>query len=77
MVIELNLYDVVKKIDGDALFGISCLQTLVLAARTYEGHSVQMNLPATVDGYLSYLEKNDIMAVIDSIAPIYGKGGNL
>lgn len=59
MVIELNLYDVVKKIDGDALFGMSCLQTLVLAARTYEEHSVQMNLPATVDGYLSYLEKND------------------
>lgn len=60
MVIELNLYDVAKKIDGDALFGVSCLQTLVLAARTYEGHSVQMNLPATVDGYLSYLEKNDL-----------------
>lgn len=60
MVIELNLYDVVKKIEGDALFAISCLQTLVLAARTYEEHSVQMNLPATVDGYLSYLEKNNL-----------------
>lgn len=60
MVIELNLYDVVKKIDGNVSFGISCLQTLVLTARTYEEHSVQMNLPATVDGYLSYLVKNDL-----------------
>lgn len=59
MVIELNLYDVVKKIESDALFGISCLQTLILAARAYEEHSVQMNLPAMVDGYLSYLEKID------------------
>lgn len=59
MIIELNLYDVVKQIDGEALFGISCLQTLILAARTYEEHCVQMNLPATVDGYLSYLEKMD------------------
>lgn len=56
MIIELNLYDVVKQINVDSLFGISCLQTLILAAHTYEEHSAQMNLPATVDGYLAYLE---------------------
>lgn len=59
MIIELNLYDVVKQIDADSLFGISCLQTLISVARTYEEHCVQMNLPATVDGYLAYLEEKE------------------
>ena len=57
MIIELNLYDVVKKIEADSLFGISCLQTITLMARTYEEHCVQMNFPATIDGYLAYLEE--------------------
>lgn len=56
MVIELNLYDVVKKIEVDSSFGISCLQTLISLSLTYEEHCVQMNLPVTVDGYLAYLE---------------------
>ena len=57
MIIELNLYDVVKKIESDPSFGISCLQTIISMARTYEEHCVQMNFPATIDGYLAYLEE--------------------
>ena len=57
MVIELNLYDVVKKLGIDPAFGISCLQTIINTARGYEEHSVQMNLPATIDGFLAYIEE--------------------
>ena len=57
MVIELNLYDVVKKLSMDPAFGISCLQTIINTARVYEEHSVQMNLPATIDGFLAYIEE--------------------
>ncbi len=57
MIIELNLYDVVKKLSMDPAFGISCLQTIINTARVYEEHSVQMNLPATIDGFLAYIEE--------------------
>ena len=56
MVIELNLYDVAKKIESNPAFGTSCLQTIINTARVYEEHCVQMNLPATIDGLLAYLE---------------------
>lgn len=57
MVIELNLYDIVKKLNVEPAFGISCLQTIIDTARVYEEHSVQMNLPATIDGFLAYIEE--------------------
>lgn len=57
MTIELNLYDVVKKLNVDPAFGISCLQTIINTARVYEEHCVQMNLPATIDGFISYIEE--------------------
>jgi len=57
MIIELNLYDVVKKVEPDPTFATSCLQTIINAARVYEEHSVQMNLPATIDGFLAYIEE--------------------
>lgn len=57
MIIELNLYDLVKKVEKDSAFGISCLQTIINTARAYEEHSVQMNLPATIDGFLAFIEK--------------------
>ncbi len=53
--IELNLYDEVKKIDQDPSFSISCLQTIINTARVYEEHCVQMNLPATIDGFIAYI----------------------
>lgn len=57
LTIELNLYDIVKKLDIEPAFGISSLQTIISTARAYEEHSVQMNLPATIDGFISYIEQ--------------------
>ncbi len=57
MIIELNLYDVAKTVEQDAAFGISCLQTIINTARTYEEHCVQMNLPATIEGFLAYIKE--------------------
>lgn len=57
MVIELHLYDGVKQLIMDPAFGISCLQTIIHTAQVYEEHSVKMNLPATIDGFLAYIEK--------------------
>ncbi|MBQ3930466.1 MAG: UvrD-helicase domain-containing protein [Paludibacteraceae bacterium] len=57
MIIESSLYDVVKKMDSDPVFATSCLQTIINTARAYEEHSVQMNLPATIGGFLSYIEE--------------------
>ena len=55
MIIELGLYDEIKKVEEDAQFGISSLQSIINSARVYEEHCVQMNLPATVDGFIAYM----------------------
>lgn len=54
MVIELNLYNVVKRMEEPSFAG-ACLQTIVSTARVYEEHCVQMNLPATIDGFIAYI----------------------
>ena len=54
MIIELDLYNVVKKI-GRVSESQSCLNTIIRTAYTYEQHCVQMNLPATVNGFMDYL----------------------
>lgn len=54
MIIELDLYNVVKKI-GRVSESVSCLNTIIRTAYTYEQHCVQMNLPATVNGFMDYL----------------------
>lgn len=56
MIIELGLYDIVKQIEDDGAYGISCLQTVIATAKTYEEHCVQMNLPVSIDGFIAYLE---------------------
>ncbi len=56
MIIELDLYDVIKKVEEDSMFGTSCLQTIINVTRIYEDHCIQMNLPATIEGFLAYLE---------------------
>ena len=55
MIIELDLYNEVKKL-GNASESTSCLNTIVSAAYAYEQHCLQMNLPATVNGFIDYLE---------------------
>lgn len=54
-IIELGLYDEIKKVEEDAQFGITSLQSIINSARVYEEHCVQMNLPATVDGFIAYM----------------------
>lgn len=56
MLIELGLFDIVKNIEDDATLGVSCLKTIINVARVYEEHSVQMNFPATIDGFVAYFE---------------------
>ena len=54
MIIELDLYNVVKKI-GQVAESTSCLNTVIKAGYAYEQHCLQMNLPATVSGFADYL----------------------
>lgn len=56
MIILLDLFNEVKKVETDAMFGIACLQIIINTARVYEEHCVQMNLPATIDGFIAYIE---------------------
>lgn len=63
MVIELDLYNEIKKI-GQVNESVSCLDTIVQSGYAYEQHCLQMSLPATVKGFVDYL------AVMDPV----GKG---
>lgn len=54
MFIELDLYNVVKKI-GDVAESVSCLNTIISTAGTYEQHCQRMALPATASGFMDYL----------------------
>lgn len=63
MVIELDLYNEIKKI-GQVDESVSCLDTIVQSGYVYEQHCLQMSLPATVKGFVDYL------AVMDPV----GKG---
>lgn len=63
MVIELDLYNEIKKI-GQVDESVSCLDTIVQSGYAYEQHCLQMSLPATVKGFVDYL------AVMDPV----GKG---
>lgn len=56
MIIGLNLFDVTKTIELPS-FAAACLQTIISTAKIYESHCVQMNLPSTIDGFLSYIEE--------------------
>ena len=65
MIIELDLYNVVKKI-GRVSESVSCLNTIIRTAYAYEQHCVQMNLPATVNGIMNYLRVIDPVGTGDA-----------
>jgi len=65
MIIELDLYNVVKKI-GRVSESVSCLNTIIRTAYAYEQHCVQMNLPATVNGFMDYLRVIDPVGTGDA-----------
>ena len=56
MIVELGLFEEIGKLSIDPAMGNSCLQSIISAARNYEEHSVNMNMPASIDGFLSYVE---------------------
>ncbi len=58
MIVELDLYNEVKKI-GRVDESKTCLDTIILAGYAYEQHCLQMNLPATVNGFMEYLSVTD------------------
>jgi len=56
IIIGVNLYDVMKRVElGD--ISNAFLQVIINTARAYEEHCIQMNLPATIEGFISYLEQ--------------------
>ena len=58
MVIELDLYNEIKKI-GQVNESISCLDTIIQSGYAYEQHCLQMSLPASVKGFVDYLAVMD------------------
>ena len=60
MIIELDLYNEVKKIDQEGNTS-TCLTTIIQAGYAYEQHCLQMTLPATVSGFMEYLTIIDPM----------------
>lgn len=55
MILELDLYNEVKKVDMTAE-GASCLDTFIKTAVTYEQHCISMGMAATVNGYMDYIK---------------------
>lgn len=60
MIIELDLYKMVMAIEDDAAFGASCLDAIIVAAKAYEQSAIQLNLPATIEGFIDYLESSSL-----------------
>ena len=56
MIVDLGLFEEIAQLSIDPAMGNSCLHSIISAARNYEEHSVNMNMPATIDGFLSYVE---------------------
>ena len=61
LVIELNIYDVVKSFDS-ASRGTSILQAIINKSREYDNRCSIMNLPATIDGFLDFMDRCNAMA---------------
>ena len=59
MVIELGLHQVVKQVEEDPTVGTDCLQGILASARKYEDHCLQLNMPASIMGYIQYFESQN------------------
>lgn len=60
LVIELRLSDVAVSLSDSASQASSFIQAILQAAKTYEDYCVQMTLPATIYGFIEYVEINEI-----------------
>lgn len=54
LIIELGLFDIMRGW-SDYKEAISVLHTISDTAKQYEEHSIQMNMPATVNGFIDYV----------------------
>ena len=61
MIIELGLYDSIKAF-GNTTQDTAVLDTIIRAARQYEAICIQTNKPATVTGFMQWLEVNNTVA---------------
>jgi ATP-dependent helicase/nuclease subunit A len=55
IILGLGLHDVVKSLNEPVQFAHSCLQAIIKGAKTYESRCQQMNMAATITGFISYL----------------------
>lgn len=65
LIIELDLYNVVKKWVNSTLSS-SALDTIIKTARTYESHCLQMNMAASIDGFIKYLKESNPVGTGDA-----------
>ncbi len=56
MIIELDLFNEVKRWISPE-FSESCLNTIISATIAYEEHCVKMNMPATINGFIGFVEE--------------------
>ena len=59
LIVELDLYNVAKKLN-DAADSTKLLHAIIDAASAYEDHCSIMHLPSSILGFVAYLEKNDV-----------------
>ena len=57
MIIELGLYQTVKQVESNSIIGNDCLHTAISAAKKYEEYCLQMNMPASINGFIQYAEE--------------------
>ena len=63
IILGLGLHDVVKSLSEPVQFAHACLQTIINDAKTYEDRCLQMNMAATITGFISYLtDMNPVIA---------------
>lgn len=61
IIIELGLYNVVARWENPQQ-SCSALHALIEAAREYENHCQQMTLPATINGFIAYINDKGVVA---------------
>ena len=56
LVIELGLPQVLKQVEEDSSIVGDCLQSILSYAKKYEQYSLQLNMPASISGFIEYFE---------------------
>ena len=65
VIIEMDLYGESRHWDATAR-GFNILRTCIELARQYEEHCLQLGLPATISGYMNYIDTTEIKTEGDS-----------